>query len=348
MHMSIDPPKPPPPLLGMEELHKSMTGALPVMFTEAVSLLGRRPPRITARHRRGIDRKTREMLESLRVHLLGLMALDPNSDHERVQYALRESLLREQFRMAGRRVPPGRDAHAHLLREMERLARPGSRTIGRDKAYSSVRKAIESLGEELAARLPIGGLTAFRDEWGRSVDAQRYFAFMQNLQALASDALSRPPRRPTPRAVRLLTCEFRDSGAFFEQRLRFIVAASRLGTPEAKPWPEWEREGLYSLLAIADKTPVLLPVSAVAERNVRNALAHGHPLVSGKDWSVSFHDRERTIPWTLSEFFQRTRALTMAAVALSQAEVVLEMLCMRHHLHSTWKRLEGPIDIGSR
>lgn len=147
--------------------------------------------------------------------------------------------------------------------------------------------------------------------------------FVLGFNARIARSRSKPIKRLSPKAVVQLSDEYRDTAGLFEKRLRVAVGLNHIAQGGPQPYSSLSARDLNSLLQIVESptNPLLHFLRGVIDRNVRNALAHGQPELIPLKESVRFKDRSRTIEWTMSEFYARTKRLTKAVVALNAMEL---------------------------
>jgi hypothetical protein len=154
----------------------------------------------------------------------------------------------------------------------------------------------------------------------------------------------REPKRLTQKLATQLAQEYRECGAFVEQRLRLLAALSAVSDGNPKPWSKWEKQDLHALLAVARLSKHLNPVGSLVDRAVRNALAHGSPEVDVNSGECRFHDRQETISWSFTKFFKRTRRLTYGARAAMELELIMQLASARRMADALWQDLRTPIE----
>lgn len=106
----------------------------------------------------------------------------------------------------------------------------------------------------------------------------------------------------------------------------------------AGKWPDWEESNLFLLLESAAASPALDWIPPLADRRVRNALAHGQPHIVLDLDECRFHDRKIKVTWEFDDFFQYTKYLTLTARVLSEFEVVLGHVQAHTLVEQTWSR----------
>lgn len=78
---------------------------------------------------------------------------------------------------------------------------------------------------------------------------------------------------------------------------------------------------------------------SVVDREVRNTLAHGDPLMDVNTGECRFHDRERAVTWSFQEFFDKTRCLTQTVLALTTFESLCQLAEAQAVAYHLWSRL---------
>jgi len=126
-------------------------------------------------------------------------------------------------------------------------------------------------------------------------------------------------------------------GSFIEQRLKLFVAFTWASEGKPKPWAECKKEKLNNLIQAAEARPDLQPFATIINRNVRNALAHGTPEIDVNAEECRFHDHDQTVTWKFPEFFERTKLLTIGAIALMYFEAIMKYVQLRNVATVLWK-----------
>ena len=246
--------------------------------------------------------------------LLALDALKGQLDRKKPEYALSVGgLLREYYKAGGVRIPARQDALEFQLKLDTKAARP-SRYLERLSAYSDVRGIVEKFVSHLLQTLSWPTFRQSQDEWGKSPEATKLIHFMGQWPTLARQFRTEQPKRLTQKVVRDLAEEYRLSSALFEQWLRLFVHLSSAGPSKPASWSAVMTKSLYRLLQEAEGNDQLKPIAALIDRNARNSLAHGVPQLVPDSLQVRFDDRGKGVTWTLQEFFDNTKRLTLGGV----------------------------------
>jgi hypothetical protein len=103
------------------------------------------------------------------------------------------------------------------------------------------------------------------------------------------------------------------------------------------PWPDMEKQTLKSLLDYVEARSEFRATAGIVNRHVRNALAHGLPEIVPNKSEARFCDRGVTVTWKLGEFFENTRQLTIAVLALAEFESHLQMQQTRQLVETLWR-----------
>ena len=115
--------------------------------------------------------------------------------------------------------------------------------------------------------------------------------------------------------------------------MRLLLYLACQGTPESKPWGKWKKVLLYDLLEAAKTDRDLAKLIGGIDREVRNALAHGAPTIDMVTGTFQFDSSVHPVRWTLPEFYERTRRLTVTAVALNSLEALMEYAQVHWLIH---------------
>ncbi len=320
-----DRPKPPPRYADLKELERVLAENLPTTTSQVASFLGKRTPRVTKKRAASVRRRLHRFLESARPYLLALGALKGELDQKQCVYALLEGLLKAQLRTGGIKIREDQDAFEAWLSLARKAAAAPNAALGGLGSYQAIRQALGEFAAGLHRRTNPLMVQQIIGEWGRSKDARKYMQFVRQWPTLVRQYRHVLPKRWTMKSVMQLAAEYKECGSFVEQRLRLLVALGHASEGNPKSWSEWEKEGLNNLLQAVAARPYLNQISALIDRNVRNALAHGWPEVDVNSGECRFYGRETTVTWKFSEFFERTKALAVGVLALVQFEAILQL-----------------------
>jgi len=327
---------PPPRYASTEELEKIFIGAIPALATQLLSPFGKRTPRITRKEKARLHRKLRRLLAVTRPYLLALGALKGQLDAKQCEYALLEGLLREQYKAGGVRIPERQDAFEFQLKLATKAARP-NRYLERLPPYSDARGLVEKFAAHLVQTLPWPTLDQSLNDWARSMEATKFLHFIGQWPTLTRQFRTEQPRRLTQKVARDLAEEYRLSSALFEQCLRLLVHLLSAAPSKPASWSTVTAKSLYQLLQQAERNDQLKSFAALIDRHVRNSLAHGVPQLFPDSRQVRFDARGEGVTWTLQEFFDNTRGLTLAACAMEEFFPILQLQLTRCLLMSLWR-----------
>lgn len=124
-----------------------------------------------------------------------------------------------------------------------------------------------------------------------------------------------------------------------EDRLRLLLWLDEIAKGSDRAWSEQERRNLFQLLEAATISSKLAWVAPLIDRHVRNALAHGQPEVNLNTNECRFHDRTDTVTWSMSEFFEKTKQLTLATRALMELEPIMQMIQTQTLVTTLWQHV---------
>ena len=133
----------------------------------------------------------------------------------------------------------------------------------------------------------------------------------------------------TDRGLLELQNEYTLSAGFFETRLRVLLLCAENAEGRPRTWAEWKSLNLNNLLAMAGRHKSLDPVVGCIDRQVRNALVHGTPIMDVALGTCRFEDLKATVTWTWREFFERTRGLTLSVLAMVGFEALQQLIHIR-------------------
>ena len=109
-------------------------------------------------------------------------------------------------------------------------------------------------------------------------------------------------------------------------RLRLLTCLSRIQPGSAKPWSYWQQQNLKSLMEMASTHDELCKLVPLIDRNVRNAFAHGPPLIERGARRCQFWDRDVCITWSWEDYFRNTRALTLTVLGCDNLESFRQLI----------------------
>lgn len=330
--------KPPPRYGDVTELEAAFATLIPVLTPQLASLLGKRTPASSQKKTEALKRKLRKFLLASRPYLLGLYALRQGPDQAKCFYALLEGLAKEQLRALGKRVSDDQDAFQLLLRQAERTVRSPKTMASRFPIYSGAKRAVYELLLSLFQRLNPLEINRKLDEWYASKSCKKYLHFCLIWPTLIGKSRHSKPARLTLRLVGQLSEEYRVGCSLMEDRLRLLVWLDEIAQGTGRPWSQEERRNLFQLLEAATISTKLTWAAPLIDRHVRNALAHGQAEVNLDTNECRFHDRTRTVTWGISEFFDKTKQLTLATRALMELEPIMQMLQTRSLVITLWRQ----------
>lgn len=341
---------PPAPYARTEELEAQVLASLPAVNAGLAELLARPTPKISKGQHAQVARRLRSFLSAATPYLLALGTLSGQLEPSRSKYALLEGLIRVQLAATGVRVPPNQDAWLFHLELAKKQARP-DRRLARFKGYLEVRKSLLIFSAYLVRSVPPQPLEAALSEWGRSGDAKSSVQFVAQWPAIVRQFRGESPKRFTSGIVFDLVNEYKLCCTFFEQRLRLIFYLACLAERKPVSWAAVQKRSLRDILDSAAARPELLPVVATINRHVRNALAHGSPGVRPDSRELVFNDHANAVTWTLGEFFENTRGLTIAVRGLAEFEALMQFEQMLHLVTTLWRSVNAeaatPCAIGT-
>ena len=310
------------------------------MMDEMTSVIGVRRTDFTLRQKSKLSKRVRGYLEASWPYLLGLSALRGEANRAQSAYALYEGFVRVHLQFSGIKVARDQDAVQFLLAMMHEQAYPARYAIHRDQSYQATSKVLKDFSSALLRSKHQAALGTTLAEWQQSKNARQCLQLYSQWPVLARQFRDVRPKRFTTKAILQLAHEYKEFCALFEQRLRLLVALASTADGKAKPWAEYERESFNNLLQAAAVRPELEPLARLADRRVRNALAHGRPLIDWKSLECTFHDRHSTVKWDFNHFFDETKRLASGTLALLKFEIIFRHAQMEASAHSYWTALQ--------
>lgn len=330
--------QPPPPYARTDELEARFVASLPDLVAYLAGLFAKHTPTVSKRERAQVALRLRRFLSAVRPYLLALGALSGELDPLQSKYALLEGLLREQFTAGGVRVPANEDAWAFQLKLAKKQAR-SNRRLAPFPGYAEVRASLLGFSAYVVRSVPPQRLEEALTEWSKSADARKCAQLVAHWPSLARQFRIESPRRLTAKIAFELGNEYKLCSAFFEQRLRLIIYLAYIAGNRPLSWAEVQRMSLKDLLDSAAARAELMPIVAKIDRRVRNALAHGAPELRPDSRELLFHDRDKVVTWSLREFFENTRHLTMAVMGLAEFEALIQFERTLHLVGTLWRGL---------
>jgi hypothetical protein len=310
----------------LAQLRSGLIGALPLLGNELASIFGRPIPRFSARDKAGLEKKLDGLLRSTLASLQKLEELKDNPAADLERYAALDQFMASVLRACGRRLRPGEDSWEALLRMAARAAEPPRAKWAQLPPYQTIRGALCGFLVHLYTHAVPAQIFAGLDEWSGSNDARRYLHAVRLLQAACRRFRAEPPKRMTDRRLIELQSEYTLSAGLFEMRLRVLLLCAENAEGRPRAWAEWKSLNLNNLLAMAGRHKSLDPVVGCIDRQVRNALVHGTPIIDVASSTCRFEDLKATITWTWAEFFERTRGLTLSVLAMVGFEALQQLI----------------------
>jgi hypothetical protein len=296
-------------------------GALPDIQARMLSLLGRRPKRISKQDRAALEKKLGRATETLVTQFGRLQQIDPQAEPGMIAEVI-EELFVSLMKIGGMRRKRGEDVLNFLARFAFNQTKPSGHPWLKKAEYEETRKALWDFVVHLHERLGAPAVRSAIDHWAER-EGEGHISFVRQLDTAARRFRTRPPVRLTDRLAVDLRTEYQLASGFFEQRLRLLLYLAAEGTSKSKPWSEWRKVLLFKLLESAKIDNDLTKLIGGIDREVRNALAHGAPTIDMVTGTFQF-DSGHPIRWTPQKFHERTRALTVTAVALNSLEALIE------------------------
>lgn len=314
-------------------LQPGLERVLPDLIEEVNYFIGKPRQRLTKTDlHRHVSRAMRGVNEAL-PFAIALSALTGEMEPGDAVYVLLQGLVKVLLKQVGRRTKPGQDSVSALLSLIK--AQAEKRTpLDRSSEYRRVRNGLRKL---ITAAVTAD---AGRAESKELIDhyhkqhGQEFMSFVSGLKARHNLSRNAAPRRLTQRAVEQLSNEYRANAAIFEKRLRVLVGLKYIATGEHVSYADLLKQDLGTLLQSVNNKKLLHFLRRAVDPHVRNSLAHGYPEVLVKKKSLKFVDRNKKqniheITWTIEEFYKRTKALTMAVLALAHLEPLFNYVSLK-------------------
>lgn len=322
--------------ISIEDLAEQLLSPVPDLGQELSDLLGVRVLRPSRREIARARSRLKKHLATLRPFIIGLAVLDGSIPPRLGRHALLEGFYRANLANTGTRLQRGEDGVQALLRKLEEMATVGGHVV-RHPAYGVSRAAMVTLAERtLSTRHTEETKRVRRAFFQESSAVRKLVRFGRALSKESRQWRPHPPSRFSGPAVDRIAHEYSFSAKAFETGLRYLASlAEACEGRERFHW--WATAPLAQVAEHAGRLPILSAVPALIDRNVRNALAHGLPEPRPRTRSVLFHDSWRTVEWSLTEFFDRTRTLTASTIPFLQYAEIESLVHFRAYADRMWR-----------
>jgi hypothetical protein len=330
----------PSPEQAISELMAALDAQLPAIGGQFGDLFGRKAPRISAKEKRrfvaGLQRRLKSQWS--RFEELDALKAAPESLQkvEAAKTALR-GLLVEMLAPPRIRKSPDADSLGWLVAMAAKATKVPRASWARQQPYMEARTHLWNLLMEVYGRVPLATVYAVRETWPTD-EYQRYVHFLRLFIVAAGRFRARPTKRISDSAAVALQNEYQRAASLFEQQLRLLTALARAAPGSVKPWSYWLKQGLNNLTEMASQDDALGKLVPFIDRHVRNALAHGPPVIERSAGRCQFRDRDSRVTWSWEEYFRNTRALTYAVLACSACESFCQLIEIQF-----WVRALAPL-----
>ncbi len=235
------------------------------------------------------------------------------------------------------RKSPDVDGLGWLIATVAKATKVPRSSWARQQSYMEARTHLWNFLMEVYSRLPLATVCAARETW--PVDEhQRYVHSLRLFIVAAGRFRARPTKRISDSAAVALQNEYQRAASLFELQLRHLTALLRAAPGSVKPWSYWQKQGLNNLIEMASQDNTLREIVSFIDRHVRNALAHGPPVIERGTGRCEFRDRDVRVTWSWEEYFRNTRALTCAVLACSACESFCQLIEIQF-----WVRALAPL-----
>jgi hypothetical protein len=327
-------PDPPPgsgapsPDQAIGELAAALEAHLPAIAGQLGDLLGKSAPRISAKERRrfmaGLQRRLKSQWS--RFEELDALKTAPESFQkvEAAKAALR-GIFVEMLAPPRIRKSPDADRLDWLIALAAKATNPPRASWARRQSYMDARTYLWNLLMAVYGRLPLATVCAVRESW--PVDEyKRYVHSLRLFTVAAARFRVRATKRSSDSAAVALQNEYLRAASLFEQQLRFLTSLVRAEPGSVKPWSYWQKQSLNNLVEMASRDDDLAKLVRFIDRHVRNALAHGPPIVERSSGQCQYRDRDACVTWNWEEYFGNTRALTFSVLACAGFESFRQLI----------------------
>ena len=338
-----DQPRASGPDLGLDpqavnDIVTAVEAQLPGIMNNLADLIGRAAPRIKAgekqRFMRGLKRKMQRLVPVF-AELEAMRGAPESAEKTNTVKAHLRALLIEMA--APPRIRKSPDAHRldwfiAMAAKAANLPRGG---WTRHPPYITACEHLWKLLISLYSRPASGAMQRVLDAWFADNDHRRYIHSVRLLTVAAGKFRPQPPQRISDRAAVDLQNEYLRSASIFEQQLRLLTCLAKTEPGGSKPWNYWQQQGLNNLMAMAFAHDDLRPLVSVLDRQVRNALTHGPPIIERAARRCEFWDHDKCVTWSWEEYFRRTRKLTLTVLGCANFESfrqLIEVQCLARFL----------------
>lgn len=299
------------------------------MMNYFADLIGRAAPRVSARERqsfmRGLKRKMQRLVPVFAELEANRGVPDSAEKINSVKAAVR-ALLIEMAAPARIRKSPDADRLDWFVAMAAKAANLPRGAWTRQTLYIAACDQLWKFLISLYSRTPSGAIQAVLESWFADNDHRRYIHSVRLLTVAAGRFRAQPPQRVSDRAAVDLQNEYLRSASIFEQQLRLLVCLARTEPAKPKPWSYWQKQNLNNLMAMASGYPELVPLVSVLDRQVRNALTHGPPIIERAAKRCQFWDHDTCVTWSCEEYFRNTRALTLTVLGCANLESFRQLI----------------------
>jgi hypothetical protein len=302
---------------------------LPLMLGQFADLLGKAVPRISAREKRNLMVRLRRKLRDLWPTFAELEALGTTSESAEkaamVKTALRAILI-EMLAPPRIRKSPDVERLDWLIAMAAKATNPPRAAWARQTPYVDARAHLWNTLMSVYSQVPLVCVQAVLQAWVDDGEHRRYAHSLRLLTVAATRFRLRPTERISDRAAVELQNEYLRSANLFEQQLRLLTCLVRSAPQVTKPWPYWHQQNLKNLMEMACGHDELRKLVPFIDRNVRNALTHGPPIIERSTRRCQFRDRDVCVIWSWDDYFSNTRALTLAVLACANLDSFRQLI----------------------
>lgn len=311
------------------ELLTALEAQLPMMLEQFADLLGKAVPRVSAREKRALMVRLRRKLRDLWPRFAELEALGTTSESAEkaamVKTAIRAILI-EVLAPPRIRRSPDVERLGWLIAMAAKATNPPRAAWARQTPYLEARTHLWNTLITVYGQVPLAAVQAVLQAWADDGEHRRYAHSLRLLTVAAVRFRLRPTQRISDRAAVDLQNEYLRSANLFEQQLRLLTCLVRSAPQVAKPWPYWQQQNLKNLMEMASAHDELRKLVPFIDRNVRNALTHGPPIIERGAKRCQFRDRDACVIWSWDEYFSNTRALTLAVLGCAHLESFRQLI----------------------
>src|SRR6266403_288328 len=309
-----------PPESMEQALRMGLRKAVPLLVTEMSDMFEKRPPRLTKRDKRAVEKGMDQYVRRAVPLIKDLETLDGDPLRIPEAYEKAEMLIRMWMESAKIKVT-GKDSFDTYLGAFKKyisLPLEARRVTHFKRVHAGLRRLTDALAIDTEKQKAANELI---QEFGRH-HRRQYMRYFHGFETRQRSNRNVGFSRMTRRNITVLTEEYRDGAAALEKRVQLIVGLHHIAKGSPKPYAKLRRFGLRNLCDKIEspKNPELHFLMHAVNPVVRNALAHDGADSLFSKQRVDFVGRSETVSWTIAQFLRNTIRLVQTNMALTCLE----------------------------